>query len=251
MSRNSYQNMMDKMTIRLFMALLSLLIASITTNGCIPPLPMPNDTMRIVTASDTIPADGISTVELLANMPTGASASSTITFTTNAGSFYGALNATPQTVTVPDPNDSSYALLISGNNVVDSVLVTSESNNYQATKVVTFTTSYPQLLTLTSNVYQITAASGDSARLTINLSKSQGMVSNHFPVNLFYEGLATPDSITPNVDLPPIVYVDGQSLSFGLHSTNNPSSGSILIKAVYPTSSLSLDTVTMQLSVTE
>ena len=227
---------------------ISSMLITLASAGCGNPAQPPpiNDltgvkNFMLLDSLDFIPADGISTIDIKDSIPTlGGGAS--ITFGTNYGTFLpeqglSTLATGSQSITVLAVGDTAHALLVSGLDVVDTVIITAGSGSSFLRGRVRFIRSYPDSggLLLASNVYYIPSKDSDLPpttpipTLSVGLVKLHGKVSNHFPIT--FQTTSIPTHGTPSLDLPQTFYIEHQDTTLPFHS-NSIDSGSGVINII-------------------
>ena len=186
-----------------------------------------NLTFNDSVADDTffsIQADSISTIVIKDSIPSLAGGSS-ITFQTDHGTFLpsqgsSTLAAGSQSITVLAPSDTAQTLLVSGLDVVDTVIVTAGNGSSYTTGRARFTTSYPDIggLLLSSSVYNL-SSSVINGTLSITLFKSHGKVSNHFPIALQVLD-STNNNSALSLYLPQKIFVESRIITLPFYSNS-------------------------------
>jgi hypothetical protein len=224
------------MAIRMFFLLY---VSFFVLQSCLAPVEEHPVNSITIGGADSIPANGISTIDIKASMPIGGSKGSKITFVTDNGTFYGTNPAGGKTIDVNDPDDTAHVTLVSSTSVGDA-RITATANNYSVSKLIHFTTSYPEFCSFTASPYSFKADGATACTITVTLSKTIGSVSNHFPIRLYIQDTLNAKG-SPGIDLPPIIYTEDKGVATTTVKSISTDTAVFRIKAVYNSSSSRLD----------
>lgn len=193
-----------------------------------------SDVITLSVSDTSLLADGVSLTVLTATLGPEASANQSITFDAGLGTFEQV--GTPATsITRLATGRSAEAVLITGTQVSDRVLISAsitgisgnQSVTYTAEKRVTFARAYPDEIQLRLDNGRISASVGSSTTLTATLLRRSGFVSRDTEV-AFEVQPAAGDSV--QVSIPEVAVADTDEASVSV-SVLDTLAGQVILRA--------------------